>query len=601
MRRSTPHGRVSFSILGAIVLAGLGLGAPTVAQITITKLQPDKIRYVAGEEATFAISVKNAGAQPWSGKLVGTVESGLAQVTPLASHNLQLAPGEVKSFADQLRIDLPEFGSAVRVIAQAADGTVAAEARDVFCVGPWYYNMGRYMTAFELGRFKTPEQVQASLGPKWRSWYVTCIEHYSGAPGQWNGLNPTQDQWFAGQNGYFESVAGEESLVGAAHSYGMGVMIYEINGTCGPFGEEYSRAHPDWILYNDRGRPQGYFNVGELETWRTETVDNYLHGCPLWLSPDITRADVQQADLEDIIAFSRRFHFDGIRWDGHTILPGWSVFGEKLSDRLDERNAAWTRNMRSTLQKNLPGYTINYNYGPQSQEEGAVLPETYKAMGPNSYLLWESIRGSFKDPNSPLNRWEGYLEGVRAEVNQFARPTANFQHLGWYGTDSPIHQNHTQAIVYALGAHWDTWVGLKYDAFSMRFGAYLWDTQFRNLPDASPRIAVTDPEQHLWWKQFAQERDLGAGRRLLVTHLINRPVEERQTGFEKTAPAIQRDVKVTLTLQPGEKLARAFLLNPDADRNGWLTPAPVSVEGEKAVVTVPSVEYWSFVVWELQR
>jgi hypothetical protein len=572
------------------------------ADLTITKVWPDKVRYVVGEEAVFTITVKNTGNALWSGRLGGEIESGVSDRLPVMEAPLTVAPGAVASVEKRVRIQLGEFGHALHVWAEDGAGKRGAEAREVFCVGPWYYNMGRYITFFNLRDLKTPEAAQTARVDGWRKWYITCAEHFAGPPGAWGDTVPATEEFYTGQAAFAESQTSERALITAAHNNGIAMMQYDVVSIWGPPLEEYSRAHPDWIEYNDRGRPAGFFNMAEMDYFRTMTPANAKPMSPGALNGNVSNLQAQEAALTDLIAGLKRFDFDGVRWDGHTFGKAWDVYGRPtVSGDLDAANARWVVHMKSRLHAALPKVTINYNYYPQSQQEGQELPETYKVMGPNAYLLWESIRGSFNEAKNPLSRWEGYIEGVRNEINKFARPNGNFQHFGWYASDSPIHQNHTQAILYSLGGHWDTWTTLKYDAFSMRFGAYLWDTRFRNLPDASARITVTDPEQHLWWKQFAQERDLGTGRRLLVTHLLNRPVEERQTGFEKQAPAIQRDVKVTLTLQPGEKLARAYLVNPDADRAGWVTPATVTAEGQQAAVTVPSVEFWSFVVWELQR
>jgi hypothetical protein len=109
---------------------------------------------------------------------------------------------------------------------------------------------------------------------------------------------------------------------------------------------------------------------------------------------------------------------------------------------------------------------------------------------------------------------------------------------------------------------------------------------------------VVDPNNRLWWKQFVQERPRAGGGHLIVTHLLNKPVHERQDEFEKEAPAPQTDIAVTLTPPAGEQVLRAFVLTPDADRNHWCARVTPVVREGRATVIVPGVEYWSFVVWE---
>ncbi len=572
------------------------LASAVCADLALTKVWPEKIRYVEGEEAVFAIQVKNTGQQPWQGRVSGTIESGLAERTPVFDREMTLAAGEEKTLTEKYEVHLGEFGHALYVVAD--NGQARTEAREVFCVGPWYYNMGRYLTAFELGKFRSPEEVQAAMQSKWRSWYVTCHELFSTAPGIWAQMTPTDETWFSGQNSFYESLTGETAFIEAAHRNGMAVMLYDITACHAAPAEEYSRAHPDWLNYNDRGRPQGAYNMAEMERWRAMTLEAREHTSPVQLAPNVASPQVQDAHLQDIIACSKVLGYDGIRWDGQLITAGYDVFGKRIDTDLDAQNAAWNTKMRRTLMDAIPGYTVNYNYGPQSQGEGVPLPQTYKTLGPNAYLLWESIRGTYKDPNSPLNVWEGFIEGTRAEINDYARPHGNFQHFGWYGMDSEVQQNHTQAILYALGGHWDTWNPLKYDAFSMRYGEYLWDTHLKNLQDGSALVQVADPQDRLWWQQFVQERPRAGGGRTIVTHVLNKPVHERQNEFEKDAPPLQTDVKVTLAPPPGAQVLKAYVLTPDANRAHWCAEVTPTVEGGKASVIVPSVEYWSFVVWE---
>jgi hypothetical protein len=572
------------------------------AQVTLTRIWPNKIRYLNGETAVFTVTLKNTGDQPWAGRVSGVVESEMDRITPVFDEDLALAAGEEKSLERGLKINLPEFGHALYVTAKNLDGTVAAEGREVFCVGPWYYNMGRYITFFNLRNLRTVEEAEKAKVLPWRQWYITCAEHFAGPPGAWGTMVPEEEEWYTGQAAYAESQTSERALVEACHRHGLAVIQYAVVSIWGPLLEDYSRAHPDWIVYNERGRPAGFFNMAEIDYFRAMTPENHKHMSPGALTGDVCNPQAQEAALDDLIAGLKVFNFDGVRWDGHTFGKGFTVFGQPtVTGDLDEANARWVRHMKERLKAALPNATINYNYYPQKIREGPSLPKTYEAMGPNAYILWESIRGRYKDVNDPLNVWENFVEGVRGEINEYARPHGNFQHFGWYGTSSPIHQNHTEAIYYALGGHWDTWTPLKYDAFSMRFGAYLWDTRLRNLDDPTGLVQVADPNDRLWWKQFVQERALESGRRLLITHLLNKPVRERQIGFEEEAPPVQKDVKVTLTLPPAEKVTRAFVLNPDADRSGWCSKAHVSHEGGTWTVLVPSVEFWTFLVWEVSK
>ncbi len=594
--------RKSLSLLILVLLATVVAAAAAEAAVTFTKVWPVKIRYLNGEDATFLVNVKNTGAQPWSGRVSGVIESGLDQTTPVFDDAVTVAAGEETKLEKHWKVNLGEFGHTLHAVAENADGTLAAEGREVFCVGPWYYNMGRYITFFNLRSLQTVAAAEQAKVLPWRKWYITCAEHFAGPPGAWGAMVPETEEFYTGQAAFAESQTSERALIDAAHNNGLAVMQYDVISTWGPLLEDYSRAHPDWIAYNDRGRPAGFFNMTEMDYFRAMTPENLEHMSPGAITGNVSHLQAQESALDDIIAGLKMFNFDGIRWDGHTFAKALDIYGKPtVAGDLDEANAKWVVHMKERLHAALPNVTINYNYYPQSMGEGAPLPKTYQVMGPNAYVLWESMRGRFKDSNDPLNVWEGFVQGVRDEINDFARPHGNFQHFGWYACDSPIQQNHTQAIYYALGGHWDTWTPLRYDAFSMRYGAYLWDLRFKNLDDGSSVVQVADPKDRLWWKQFVQERPREGGGRLIITHVLNKPVHERQDEFEKEAPLLQQDVPVTLTPPAGERVLRAFLLNPDAEPTDWCTEMNPAREGDAWSVVMPSVEFWSFVVWEVGK
>ena len=584
------------------VACTLGVTASAWAQVTITKVWPNQIRYTSGEEAVFEIALKNAGPKRWTGRVTGVIESRLSQVTPVLDQPVTIAPGKEARFKATHKIQLPEFGHALMVTATGPDGAVAAQAREVFSVGRWYYNIGHCRTIFSLRkRANTPRKLNKILSG-WRANYVTVVEHFAGSPGTWGGLVPQTEEWFSGQGAFPEGKKEEKALIEACHRNGMAVTVYYQRGCWGSAAEEYVRAHPDMVSYDEKGRC-GWFNMAKLDHLRTMTDKTHKTMSPAGFSPHVADPKVQAFGIDEIIRCARMFDYDGVRWDGHTIHRTYNVFGEQVKGDLDEMNRQWVQYMETSLQKVLPGFTVNYNYHPQTLGKGPNFrfPKMYKALGPNAYVLWERMRSDYKNANNPLNVWTNVVRAVRSEVNRYSRPGGNFQHVGWYASPSQIHRNHTQAIYYALGAHWDTWNELRYAAFAMRYGAFLWDTKLENLADPTPLVDVAGPAKRIWWKPFVQQRRLDSGRRLVITHLINRPVHERQNPHEKDAPPVQQNVRVTLTPEASEKVVRASVLNPDANRNAWSVKARITRKDGRASVTVPSVEFWTLVVWELAR
>ena len=77
------------------------LASASYADVSITKVRPDKVRYLAGEEAEFTVQLKNTGKEPWQGRVSGEIESGLTGRAPVFDREMTLAAGEEKKLTEK--------------------------------------------------------------------------------------------------------------------------------------------------------------------------------------------------------------------------------------------------------------------------------------------------------------------------------------------------------------------------------------------------------------------------------------------------------------------------------------------------------------------
>jgi hypothetical protein len=85
----------------------------------------------------------------------------------------------------------------------------------------------------------------------------------------------------------------------------------------------------------------------------------------------------------------------------------------------------------------------------------------------------------------------------------------------------------------------------------------------------------------------------------LILHLINPPANEKIVPKEKVAPAVRRNVRVTVPVPAGMSLVEASTMSPDPDTHGISLNAVV--KNGQAVVTVPELAFWNIVVFEFEK
>ncbi|MHB9025486.1 MAG: hypothetical protein ACYC7E_15175 [Armatimonadota bacterium] len=176
------------------------------ANLSITRVWPERLVYRPGETATIQVDVTNAGGAPSTGKVSLVIHSGLDTVEALPVQAATFPAKGKNTLTFTFRIPAGRKWGHQAVAAVVEDGTEArAAGSDYFAVGTNPWEVGHYVTVFGLRDASKNGYIDRQLIPRYRKSYVTIVEGYSWQPSVFDGMAPELDVWRSGQGGYKES------------------------------------------------------------------------------------------------------------------------------------------------------------------------------------------------------------------------------------------------------------------------------------------------------------------------------------------------------------------------------------------------------------
>jgi len=309
-----------------------------------------------------------------------------------------------------------------------------------------------------------------------------------------------------------------------------------------------------------------------------------------------------------LIAGAEMWGYDGARWDGQWTVSGdygthdFYDINSNLSPRYPESDKHAVRNAKrwkQRLRKARPGFLFGYNYGVRHEEgSGKFLPRFYEeTIGDRGWLLWEVGHPLLLGiAYGGLADWEYVYEAMR-EMTTHARD-AGGEMYAHAPVGTKVFNSYMCAIVFANRGHMSsvyTTLGHWYK-FAMRYGALLYDPRLEVAPPEGINVEADAP---LWWKDTVYRRKLSADREQLIIHLINPPVNLKVDPKVKTAPAVRRNVRVSVPVPGGSQLSASWALSPDPDTHSKRLRARVA--GNIATVTVPELAFWDMLVFEFKK
>ena len=563
-------------------------------ELTVARVWPEKICYKPGEVARLTVDVANAGAAAITASVGLAVCHGLDEREELPAQTLEVpARGEATAtFTYALPADR-KWGHEV-VATAAAPGAAPASGREYFTVGTNPWEVGHYITLFQLRGRKQSGEIDNSLLPRYRKAYITCVEGYSNLPSQFDDMTPDTETWRSGQGWYVEGKADWQYFIQRAHEHGMAVVTYIQSIGYGPAGFDFARRHPDWLTYGKEGRPNAWFDVDQLSKDRDEPEEQEPH-TPGGISSGLflpTKPEVGDFWIAEVIRSREMFGWDGFRSDGTPALTeGYDVTGMlvELKDK-GAANAEFLRQVQRELRKRFPDFLFGWNNVAGGYPQMYNSEEEEDVMLPGAYSLYEHFN-SASQPSSVYHPWKKAAFYLQQEAEPIRR-RGGFPHAGWM----PSHR-YLEAVASACGQQIDGWGGpgeyANYRRFEFRWAEFLWDCHLRYVRPGQNAVQVTGPAS-VWWEDLVNARDLPGGGRRTVVHLINLP-EKDDDGWADRPPAPAPDVRVGFSVPAGMKLSKLGVLSPDTA--GDVVPLQPAADG---TVTIPEIKVWTVVVVEFR-
>ena len=352
-------------------------GALPVLQIT--KVWPDKIRYLEDEDGTITVTCRNTTAGDVTGVVKVMLIHDLESPKVIAEQPVSLAAGASKQLAIPLRHGGGKFGYEVRATAYVNGKTVDA-ASEYFCVTNNPYDVCTHQYRFSDWEFdrkdwrkripSAEEVVGTMVQGRWeqlkprtlwsmRYWldlnpsdedlaecaaeardaYVTLHEVYSWSEGGMVDMNPKAEIWVCGDDGRWlysrRQIAGQ---VAAVKKHGIGVVTYII-----PYGQglpalDLLRERPEWFCTSAETKDFAGYNVAAIKKvreFRKRLLAAPKSKWPLlqsealsgpglsYIKLNYARRDVLDYVTDRLVDSIRTFDWDGIRWDCGNVETGW--------------------------------------------------------------------------------------------------------------------------------------------------------------------------------------------------------------------------------------------------------------------------------------
>lgn len=584
------------SLCGAV--AALIASSCWSGPLTVTRVWPERIVYRPGETATIDVDLANPGNAAVTANVAIEVRHGLDAKDETQRQAVTVPAGG--NATARFRYAVPKgrkWGHEAMATLTDDRGVVQSTGHEYFTVGENPWELGHYMTLFWIRGKKKDGSIDSEILPRFRKGYVTTIEAYSWEPSVFDNMAPNMEVWRSGQGDYKEGKEDWQYLVERAHAMGMAVVTYIQSVSYGPYGLEFVRRHPDWLVYGEDGRPQGWFDVDKLAALQENPeAEAFIPDSGGFTAGVFLPSRPQVGDywIREVMRSKEMFKWDGFRSDGNPSVAGGRDYVGKLHEvkDLDAANAEFIEKARRKLTEKYPSFLFGWNYPVCDTMGGGYglkgMPKQLEKMIPGSYMLWEAFN-SAGQPSSVLHNWRRMAQDLHCEVENI-RKRGGFSHVGWMGSN-----RYLEAVASACGSHTDSWGGgsayPNYRRFQFRWAEFLWDSKLRHVQSGADAVSAEAPPQ-VWWQDFVHTCDLPEGGQRVIVHLLNMPANDDE-GWADRPPAPVANVRVAFKVPPGKRLTKVVALSPDTEGD-VVTVTPVG-EGS---VSLPQVTVWSMVAAE---
>ncbi len=558
-----------------------------VSDVAVTRLDVDKIRYKPGEKAQVSVAVRNYAGTARDLKVETEFVNDLDNIIPADSRTLKLGPGAAEAFT----FTGPEFkdkwGYAVRC--RISDGGKAlAEKSEYFTV---HGNMWAVVIAgrgpAQFTAHVTKENAAASAQDNKRR-YRNWVESGFWAPDEFGDFTPDTEFWWGGQGCYYGSVTGTRTMTEEGHKAGISFAVYSnIWGGDGPPAFEMVRANPDW------GWPAG-FDVEWFDRWDRNTMGTGKPGRGMHVWPYTCINYSATAAFEhhghELIESHRTLGWDAVRYDSHAI---------------SDENARVVDIVKKVVRAEVPEFQFGYNSStPLGVAEKLAA---FKAECEGEGLIMEEGIRQFGGGGMSFSKGRTYEDFARRILTMKEEARSNGGHFLAIGMDKcfPNDLIYQYIFWFAGNTHpcydWLDSSVANYMQFATRFAGQLWDLKVRPVPNALQWIDFGEAAEYLWLPdQYIHQRDLGNGRRQLIVHIINAPLEKQIFTFDDAkVPPPREKISVKVKMPDQAKLRCAWLLTAEPELQQ--TRLEAAVQGGAASATVPRLRFWDVLVFDFDN
>ena len=429
------------------------------------------------------------------------------------------------------------------------------------------------------------------------------------------------------EGGYGESAEGILFFNDTAHEKGMKVLSYGQMTFRGPVGAAWCREHPEDTLYGGPGTKETY--LAQLNVKDEQQFIRCVN--PL-------RESAMNAGLDQYALAMQKFHFDGIRWDGHPRIwyhpqldwqskgnTDWpyDFSGVPLNClNPDETNLGILRHMRQRVDSQVPGLIWGFNISINGREGGvdAFYPRTFHEIATGNMILHEAHFGAKADGVPTVwkrQTWSNVRKGCIADADQ-ARALGGYSYLGSLSTQNNVaFMNHVVATHFAAGNHiayvnpiymkewasgknWGYYPG-DFVRFGLRFGKFLFHPSLWRFDNQIPfaRVAVTANTpfpiifKDLWGDLFVD------GRYYTIVHLLNPMASEQVNTIRMTEPSWNVDDATVSLAHPlgfDRNKVRYFALSPEWPEMVRKIRPSNAANGTSINLSIPQFRYWAVMV-----
>ena len=574
------------------LLVGLlaGLALPAIAgdsPITLVRVVSQKVRYRCGEPGVIQVTLHNAGDREATVTVEGEVVQELALSTPLTPQQATLAGLRDTVVAVPFTAPRHEYG-AVAYIRVKQGETLLAQGQDMFGVSDslWNIAIGGGVTDWmdQTGfPWANPDNGLKVARAQYCNWW----EKMFWAPDMFANLTPTEERWYSGQGGRSEVKSILKKCTALAKANGIASVTYSINTSGGPAAWEVARKHPEWYLSDEMGRPRGAYDTGIFAQWDSNKDPRFDRGW-WYVYPDLTREDVLNHAVDELVNSSLEYGWDGVRFDGNFTWVGDDELGAYNQRRVKERLWAKFPNYVFGFNMAFTPTEFDYHKWSHSERECIVGGGHYmqEAIGIANYGY--TVSGSYKSYRDYWEKESAATDAIRQagasyHFIYYSKPTVPSQYKFMLGTADGTHPVYGDTAVVPGCANWGRYL--------TRWSAYVWDTNLRIRPDDD---AVVTADVPLW--HMVKARPIDALTQATVVHLVVPPTSDDVNDKEAKLGTPATNVRVRVHLPAAQPVTRAAALAPEHPDDALTLP--VTRDGDWVVVTVPEVKSWTMLVIE---